>query len=38
MECVCDKCGKKYKRKGNYTRHINRKISCDGKIIMENLK
>ena len=35
---TCKKCGKKWKLKGDYTRHINRKISCDNKTIEETIK
>jgi adenine-specific DNA-methyltransferase len=35
---TCKKCGKHWKLKGDYTRHINRKISCDDKTIEEKIK
>jgi DNA (cytosine-5)-methyltransferase 1 len=35
---TCKKCGKYWKLKGDYTRHINRKISCDNKTIEEKIK
>ena len=35
---TCKKCGKHWKLKGDYTRHINRKISCDNKTIEEKIK
>jgi DNA (cytosine-5)-methyltransferase 1 len=35
---TCQKCGKKFRLKGDYTRHVNRKISCDKKTLDEKIK
>jgi DNA (cytosine-5)-methyltransferase 1 len=38
VEYNCDKCNKKYTRKGDYNRHLNRKVSCVGKTLDERIK
>jgi len=38
MSFVCEKCSKTFNKKTDYTRHVNRKISCDGKNLVEKLE
>ena len=35
---ICEKCGNIYNKKIDYTRHINRKFSCDKKEIKQNIE